>query len=95
PLPAHVQPQYYAAITAAEAIGKTGRAQVLEIDIHHAQISGYGFSENGFKARAIFINSKIYLPESVNRMSVHLDLHFAGEGRKSPSSTNLKRLKIG
>ncbi|KAG6843890.1 hypothetical protein H0H87_011961 [Tephrocybe sp. NHM501043] len=95
PVPAHVQPPYYAAIIAGEALGKTGQAQVLEINIGHAQIAGYGFYENGVLERAVFINSKTYLPENTNRTSVHLDLEFTGGGHKSLRSMTVKRLNIG
>ncbi|GLB40604.1 putative glycosyl hydrolase family 79 C-terminal beta domain [Lyophyllum shimeji] len=95
PLPPHVQPQYYAAIIAAEAIGKTCNAQVLELSINHPQIAGYAFYEHGFLARAVFINSKAYLPESTNRTSVHLDLNFAAARYKIPPMMTVKRLVIG
>ncbi|KAG6909980.1 hypothetical protein DXG01_013980 [Tephrocybe rancida] len=96
PVPAHVQPQYYAAVIAGEAIGKTGRAQILEIKIDNTQIAGYGFYEDGTLARAVFINSKTYLPESTNRTSVHLDLGFtAVAGVKLPRTMTVKRLVIG
>ncbi|KAF8072111.1 glycoside hydrolase family 79 protein [Lyophyllum atratum] len=95
PAPPHVQPQYYAAIIAAEAIGKTGEAQVLELKIDHPQIAGYAFYENHLLARAVFINSKAYLPESTNRTSVHLDLGLAAAGLELPLLMKVKRLVIG
>ncbi|KAG6853789.1 hypothetical protein C0991_001378 [Blastosporella zonata] len=96
PVPPHVQPQYYAAIIAGEAIGNTGRAQILEINIDNPQIAGYGFYENAVLARAVFINSQTYLSESTDRTSVHLDLGFtAVAGIDSPRSMTVKRLKIG
>lgn len=95
PLPPHVQPQYYAAIIAAEAIGKTGKAQVLELSIDHPQIAGYAFYENGSLTRAVFINSKAYLPESAVRTSVHLDLSFTTALHQLPGLMKVKRLVIG
>ncbi|KAF8072145.1 glycoside hydrolase family 79 protein [Lyophyllum atratum] len=95
PLPPHVQPQYYAAIIAAEALGKSGKARVQELEIDHAQISGYAFYEKHLLVRAVFINSKAYLPESTNRTTVHIDLGFTAAGLKSPSLMKVKRLAIG
>ncbi|KAF7374972.1 Glycoside hydrolase family 79 protein [Mycena sanguinolenta] len=53
----HIQPQYYAAIIAAEAIGDSGDTQALEININNTRISGYAFYESGALKRAVFINS--------------------------------------
>ncbi|KAH0584975.1 hypothetical protein H2248_008245 [Termitomyces sp. 'cryptogamus'] len=95
PAPPHVQPQYYAAVIAGEAIGKTGKAQVLEIDIDHPQIAGYSFYEDYLLVRAVFINSKAYLPESTIRTSVHLDFKFTNvHGFKAATTMTLKRLAI-
>ncbi|KAG6873248.1 hypothetical protein C0995_001268 [Termitomyces sp. Mi166 len=95
PAPPHVQPQYYAAIIAGEAIGKTGEAQVLEIDIDHPQVAGYSFYEDAHLVRAIFINSKAYLPGSTNRTNVHLDLGFTTVSDIAPTTMTVKRLAIG
>ncbi|RDB30967.1 Beta-glucuronidase [Hypsizygus marmoreus] len=95
PAPAHVQPQYYAAIIAAEAIGKTGNAKITELTINHAQIAGYAFYEGSKLVRAVFINSKAYLPESTTRTSVHLDFGFTGDGATAPASVSVRRLATG
>ncbi|KAG6820318.1 hypothetical protein H0H93_002405 [Arthromyces matolae] len=92
PLGPHVQPQYYAAIIVAEALGKTGNVQVVEIDIDSSQIAGYGFYEEGRLVRAIFINSKAYLPDNGNRGTVHIDLALA-DVSDIPTMT-VKRLAI-
>ncbi|KAG5641825.1 hypothetical protein DXG03_004144 [Asterophora parasitica] len=96
PVPAHVQPQYYAAIIAAEAIGKTGNVQALELQIDHPQIAGYAFYEGKALVRAVFINSKAYLPESTTRTSVHLDLRFTANAARhvAPTWVKVKRLVI-
>lgn len=94
PLPPHVQPQYYAAIIAAEGLGNTGRAQVQELSIDHPQVAGYAFYENNELVRAILINSKAYLSSNNPRTSVHLDLSFIGGGAKSASTMTVKRLEI-
>ena len=95
PVPPHVQPQYYAAIIAGEAIGKTGKVQVLEIDIDHPHVAGYSFYEDSRLVRAVFINSKAYLPGSTNRTSVHLDLCFLTvPGFRAATTMTLKRLAI-
>ncbi|KAJ8073456.1 hypothetical protein PM082_011732 [Marasmius tenuissimus] len=96
PLPPHVQPQYYAAIIAAEAIGKGGDAQMTEIPINDERIAGYGFYERGRLVRAVFINSEVFLKGSgddATRPSVHLD--FDVSGSDGLMKTTVKRLAIG
>ncbi|KAK1233539.1 hypothetical protein PQX77_003296 [Marasmius sp. AFHP31] len=94
PLPPHIQPQYYAAIIAAEAIGKSGNTQIAEISIDNDRISGFGFYENGRLARAVFINSQAFLEESGDstRPSIHLD--FDVTGSNGPTDMTVKRLAI-
>ncbi|KAL0567773.1 hypothetical protein V5O48_014223 [Marasmius crinis-equi] len=96
PLPPHVQPQYYAAIITAEAIGKSGDTRITELAINDTRLAGYGFFDNDVLSRAVFINSQAFLSDGgdTSRPSVHLDLDFAGSG---PSSGNMtvKRLAIG
>ncbi|KAJ6577180.1 hypothetical protein B0H19DRAFT_548917 [Mycena capillaripes] len=94
PLKPHVQPQYYAAIIAAEAIGDSGQTQALELNINNTRISGYGFYENGSLKRALFINSLAFLTGATTRTSTHLDLTFSGTGTK-PTCFTVKRLVIG
>ncbi|KAJ7227044.1 glycoside hydrolase family 79 protein [Mycena pura] len=89
----HVQPQYYAAIVAAEAIGDSGHTQALEISINDTRISGYAFYESGSLKRAVLINSLAFVAGQ-NRTSTHLDLSFTGSGTK-PTSFSIKRLAIG
>lgn len=93
PVPPHVQPQYYAAIIAAEALGSSGAPQSVEIAIENPSIAGYAFYEGERLVRALLINSKAYLPTSTTRESVHIDLGFVGEG--APRKMRVKRLKIG
>ncbi|KAJ8073455.1 hypothetical protein PM082_011731 [Marasmius tenuissimus] len=95
PLPPHVQPQYYAAIIVAEAIGKSGNTQIAEIPIDNDRIAGYGFYENGALARAVFLNSQAFLEESGDstRPSIHLDFDIPGSD--GPTDMTVKRLAIG
>ncbi|KAG7092119.1 hypothetical protein E1B28_008493 [Marasmius oreades] len=91
PLPPHVQPQYYAAIIAAEAIGKGGRTQIAELSIDNTRITGYAFYESGVLKRAVFINLQAFLSgTSGARPSVHLDFSVSGKARMT-----VKRLAIG
>ncbi|KAJ6513350.1 glycoside hydrolase family 79 protein [Mycena sanguinolenta] len=90
----HVQPQYYAAIIAAEAIGDSGDTQAVELNINNARISGYAFYESGVLKRAVFINSLAFTTGQTSRTSTHLDLSFSGSGTK-PTSFSVKRLVIG
>ncbi|KAJ3752598.1 glycoside hydrolase family 79 protein [Lentinula raphanica] len=63
PLSPHVQPQYYAGIVAAEAIGKSGNTQISELDIDDPQISGFVFYEDYEEKRMILINHTPYFNE--------------------------------
>jgi len=90
----HIQPQYYGAIVAAEAIGHSGQTQATELTIDDARISGYAFYESGALKRAVFINSLAFLQGETNRTSTHLDLSFSGTGTK-PTAFSVKRLVIG
>ncbi|KAJ7770651.1 ricin B lectin domain-containing protein [Mycena metata] len=89
----HIQPQYYAAIIIAEAIGDSGNTQVAELSISDARISGYAFYESGSLKRAVFINSLAYLKTTTTaRPSTHVNLAFSGSG--APTSFTVKRLII-
>lgn len=95
PLPAHVQPQYYAAVIAAEAIGNTGNAKAVELTINSPIVAGYAFFEHGRLVRAVLINSKAFLQGDTNRTSIHLDLGFTGQDVAPPTEVCVKRLAIG
>ncbi|KAF8622544.1 hypothetical protein AX15_006899 [Amanita polypyramis BW_CC] len=92
PLPAYIQPPYYASIILAEAIGSSGNVQVYEIEIADPYIAGYAFYENGALVRALFINSLAFLEGNGHRQSTHLRLCVGGGGYPS---TFVKRLAIG
>ncbi|KAF8061826.1 glycoside hydrolase family 79 protein [Lyophyllum atratum] len=94
PLPPHVQPTYYGAIIAAEAIGKSGSTRAVELTIANTRIAGYAFFEGTKLVRAVFINSNAFLQGATTRASVHLDLSFTGTGT-APTKISVKRLKIG
>lgn len=94
PLPPHIQPPYYGALIAAEAIGPSGSAQVVEIQVNNDYIAVYAFYEGGVLVRALLINSRAYLKDAVgNRGSVHIDFGLTGNGT-APSFMSLKRLSI-
>ncbi len=90
PLPPHVQPEYYAAIIVAEAIGSSGNVQVVEIQIDDPDVAGYAFYENEMLARALFINSKAYYGGI--RLSVQITIDILGIPY---SEMYVKRLAIG
>ena len=78
PLPPHIQPQYYAAIIAAEAIGNSGNTQVNELNITDSRISGYAFYQGGKLTKAILINSLAFFTTTTTvRSSTHVNLTFA------------------
>ncbi|KAL9714254.1 hypothetical protein Ac2012v2_002564 [Leucoagaricus gongylophorus] len=91
PLPPHVQPQYYAAIIAAEAIGSSGNTRMVELAITDSSITGYAFYENSRLARAVFINLHAFLSTSSSRGRTHIDLTLVNG---SAGSATLKRLAI-
>jgi Glycosyl hydrolase family 79 C-terminal beta domain len=88
----HIQPQYYAAIIAAEAIGNSGNTQVLELDIDDPRIAGYALYQGGKLANAILINSLAFLTTTTTtRSSTHVNLTFPND---TVSSMNVKRLFV-
>ena len=95
PLPPHIQPQYYAAIIAAEAIGNSGNTQVNELNITDSRISGYAFYQGGKLTKAILINSLAFLnftTTTTARPSMHVSLTFTSGS--APSKMNVKRLFV-
>ncbi|KAF7975744.1 hypothetical protein HWV62_8733 [Athelia sp. TMB] len=94
PLAPHIQPAYYAAIIAAEAIGQSGFTQASEIQIDNDRVAGYAFYEGGLLVRAVLINSQAYLQGQINpRGSVHVNLSI--DGSDPAQQFTVKRLSIG
>ena len=93
PQPPHIQPIYYAAIIAAEAIGNSGNTQVIELNIDAPSIAGYAFYQGGQLTKAILINSlAFFTTTAVPRPSTHVDLTF--ESGTVSSKMNVKRLFV-
>ncbi|KAJ7459672.1 hypothetical protein FB451DRAFT_555497 [Mycena latifolia] len=94
PLPPHVQPAYYAALVAAEAIGASGASTSVELDIDDDDVSGYAIYERGVLKRAVLISHTMFFAGSaVPRGVKYVALDFAGA--KAPNGKiNLKRLFI-
>lgn len=93
PLPPHIQPQYYAAIIAAEAIGNSGRTRIVELDIADTRISGYAFYKDDQLTNAILINSlAFFTTTTTERPYTHVDLSFAN--RDVSSKMDVKRLFV-
>lgn len=92
PLPPHVQPQYYAAIIAAEAIGSGSQPQIAELNIDNPTVSGYAIYEGTRLVRAVFINLKAFMKSATGaRGKVTVSFDFVGGG---VGSATLKRLAI-
>jgi hypothetical protein len=89
-----VQPAYYAAIIAAEAIGASGTTQAAEISIDENNVSGYAFYEHGSLSKAVFINTVAYFSGAGVRNSTHIDFSFTGTGHAA-NTMSVKTLKIG
>lgn len=93
PLLPHIQPQYYAAIIAAEAIGNSGNTRVVELNITDTRVSGYAFYQGNQLKKAIFINSLAFFTTTTTpRPSTHVDLSFIS-GTVS-SKMEVKRLFV-
>ena len=93
PRPPHIQPQYYAAIIAAEAIGNSGNTQVIELNIADTTVSGYAFYEDGQLKRAILINLRgFFTTTSTARESTHVILNLGSDSVSS--EMNVKRLFV-
>ncbi|KAF9048430.1 glycoside hydrolase family 79 protein [Panaeolus papilionaceus] len=92
PLPPHVQPQYYAAIIAAEAIGRSGKTKAVELSINDPRLAGYAFYEGGKVVRAVIINSQAYFTTTTTtRGRKHVNFSGIAPSRKM----TIKRLSIG
>jgi hypothetical protein len=94
PLAPHVQPPYYAAIIAAEAIGSSGTAQAVEIATDENDVSGYAIFEYGRLSKAVFINTIAYFAGAGARNTTHIDFSFTGSGYTA-NKMRVKTLKIG
>jgi Glycosyl hydrolase family 79 C-terminal beta domain len=93
PLPPHIQPQYYSAIIAAEAIGNSNNTQVVELHIHDTRISGYAFYQGGQLTKAILINSLAFLTTTTDaRSSTNVKIIFTSD--TFPSKMNVTRLSV-
>jgi hypothetical protein len=87
----YVQPSYYAAIIAAEAIGNSGNTRVIELSTSDQWISGYAFYEDDKLTKAVFINSRAYLSSEDSRSQVSINLGFDAS---VSGLVTLKRLSI-
>ncbi|KAF8150688.1 glycoside hydrolase family 79 protein [Crassisporium funariophilum] len=93
PLPPHIQPQYYAAIIAAEAIGTSGKTRAVELNINDSRVAGYAFYEGSNLVRAVLINSQAFFTTTTTaRGSKHVSLNLTGSG--APAKMTVKRLSI-
>jgi len=90
PLAPHIQPQYYGAIIAAEAIGNSGNTHMVELTINNERISGYAFYVGTKLARAVLINSQAYLTGTRTTTTVNLDITGSG----APTTMTVKRLAV-
>ncbi|KAF9000674.1 glycoside hydrolase family 79 protein [Cyathus striatus] len=90
PLAPHVQPQYYAAIIIAEAVGKKGATRAVELDIDDPRISGYAFYDSLELTRVVLINSEAYFSGDGERPKTHINFQFPANRR-----VEVKRLNVG
>lgn len=93
PLAPHIQPQYYAAIIIAEAIGPSNATQAIELNINNSQVSGYAFFDNGRLKRAVIINLNAFVGDTA-RGSVHVVPSILGYGWRVPTTMTIKRLMV-
>lgn len=96
PLPAHVQPQYYAHIIAAEATGASNTTRLVDLPVNDPRISGYAFYEGDALVRAVFIESLGYYKHASapgTRRLTQVNLAFEGSAMR-PRSMTIKRLAV-
>lgn len=78
-----------------EAIGSSGSAKGIELDIDDTRLAGYAFFEGGNLKRAVLINSEAFLSTSTGaRSSKNVTFAFSGSG-SAPKTMLIKRLAIG
>ncbi|TDL25597.1 glycoside hydrolase family 79 protein, partial [Rickenella mellea] len=95
PLAPHVQPQYYAAVIAGEAIGTSGSTRAVELSIGDARVTGYAFYEGNTLKRVVLVNLRAFLTtDTGGRPFKTITIGFTGSGSK-PTTMTLKRLAIG
>ncbi|KAF9522314.1 hypothetical protein CPB83DRAFT_911422 [Crepidotus variabilis] len=97
PLAPHIQPQYYAAIIAAEAIGRpSGGTVAIELKIDNIRLAGYAFYDGatGKVSKVLLINSQAYFSGSTaSRGSIDVSFSFDASGN-APKRMSIKRLSI-
>ena len=76
PLPPHIQPPFYGGLVVNTLVGRTGAAQIVELAVDDADVTGYAAFEHGRLARAVFVNLHAWLASSTGaRPAVHIGLH--------------------
>lgn len=94
PLPPHIQPAYYGALVAAEAIGKTGASSIVELQINDTTLAGFAIFEEKALKRAVLIDSTAFLlTSSGERTSRNVTIIFNGSN-PPPTFVDIKRLAI-
>lgn len=94
PLPPHIQPAYYGALVAAEAIGKTGASSIVELQINDTTLAGFAIFEEKALKRAVLIDSTAFLSTSSGeRTSRNVTIIFNGSN-PPPTFVDIKRLAI-
>ncbi|KAH6909159.1 hypothetical protein BKA70DRAFT_1277653 [Coprinopsis sp. MPI-PUGE-AT-0042] len=95
PLPPHIQPQYYAALIAAEASGASNNVYFVELSVNDPRIAAYAFYEGPIIISMVFIDSTGYYRHASapgTRRSTHINLVFSREPYDTTAS--VKRLTI-
>lgn len=87
----HIEPSYYAAIIAAEAIGSSSQTHVVEIPISDDHISGYAFYVGTELTKAVFINSNLHLKSEKARSRTRINIQLEGA---STGQAKIKRLFV-
>jgi len=100
----HIQPAYYAAIIAAEAIGNVSGIRAVELAMDHPRLAGYAFYEGSEKklAKVLLINSQAYFGTTgsetppPSRGYIHVDFQFLRGNSlfAPPQRMSIKRLSI-
>jgi hypothetical protein len=94
PLPPHVQPHYYGALVVADAIGASGSARVVALDVASPYISAYAVYEGDALKRAVLVNGLAFTTgdaaNKLKRPSTHVSL----AGLSASATLTVRRLAI-
>ena len=70
----HIGPLYYSMLIVNEAIGSSWNANIAELGSTNTSLAAYGIWEGNTLARAVVINSNVYVDETQPRPTYNLSM---------------------